>query len=156
MALHQLGPVSAVQGIVTFAGITLPAREFTSSRPQGADGNATGSFVVTVPKAIQFTTTSSDPTQVLDTQSFDLDLVAADVAGNPAAGYSGLILVTITDPNGVSTNTTYWVGAGQQSHLVLKGLILPVDGEYRLRVSDGIVASTFTINTAPSRSSPAT
>ncbi len=103
---------------------------------------------MTVPKAIQFTTTSSDPTQVADTDVFDFDIVAADVAGNPAAGYTGLILVTLTDPNGVSTSTSYYVAPDQQSHLVLKGLTLPVDGQYHLRLSDGIVASTLTINSS--------
>ena len=143
---HQLGPVSAVQGIVTFAGVVLPNPGTYTLTATSVDDQATGSFVVTVPKAITFATTASDPTQVSDTQVFDLDIVAADVLGNPAAGYTGLVLVTLTDPNGVSTNTSYYVGPDLQSHLVLKGLVLPVDGQYRLRLSDGIVASTLTIN----------
>ncbi|HEY1600964.1 MAG TPA: putative Ig domain-containing protein [Pirellulales bacterium] len=148
---HQLGPVSAVQGIVTFTGLTLPTPGSYTFTATSIDGTATGSFVVTVPKAIQFTTTTSE---VSDTDVFDLDIVAADVAGNPAAGYTGLVLATLTDPNGVSTNTSYYVGPDQQSHLVLKGLTLPIDGQYQLRLSDGIVASTLTINVSPKQVVP--
>ena len=111
-------------------------------------------FVVTVPKAIQFLAAANDPTQVTPADVFNYDIVAADTSGNPAAGYSGLVLVMLTDPSGANVNSSYWVGSDQHSHLILQGLSLPTVGQYQLRVSDGIVSNTFSIQVAAQQPAP--